>query len=269
MALIHWRKEDDKTACGSSGDQLELTDTQDFEKAPSDKQCKKCKKLFEADSNQPEESHLSQRDPITKAYLRVSTEKQDLEKFKPAIFEFAASKGFVFTPQDIVEEKISGKVKWRERKIGQLIDQLQAGDRLIIPELTRFSRSMTELLEMLQILKTKRVNVYVLKGNLCLNGNLDDPMTDLIVRILSALSEFERDLISMRIKEGLKAKNKSGVKLGRPKGPGKSKLDAHKDEIIAFLKLGVPKSTIARKYDVTPATLFNWIKKNKIDISAK
>jgi len=202
--------------------------------------------------------------PKTRAYLRVSTEQQDLEKFKPAIYEFAASKGFKLTDKEIITEKISGKINWRKRKLGNLVDELQKDDRLIIPELTRFSRSMTELLEILKILKEKRVNVFVLKGSLFLNGNIEDPITDLIVRILSALSEFERDLISMRIKEALKAKADQGIILGRPKGPGKSKLDAYKEEIIALLKMGVPKTKLAEKFNANPATLHNWLNKNKI-----
>jgi DNA invertase Pin-like site-specific DNA recombinase len=207
--------------------------------------------------------------PKTKAYLRVSTEQQDLEKFKPAIFEFASSKGFRVTDRDIISEKISGKVNWRKRRLGELVDSLVKGDRLIIPELSRFSRSMTELLEILKTLKEKRVNVYVLKGSLYLNGDIGDPVTDLIVRILSALSEFERDLMSVRIKEGLKARQDKGIKLGRPKGPGKSKLDQYNEEIIAMLKMSVPKKKIARKYKANPATLHNWINQNKITVESE
>lgn len=59
--------------------------------------------------------------------------------------------------------------------------------------------------------------------------------------MLSLFAELERDFISMRIKEGLKAVKAKGVKLGRPKGPGKSKLGEHKNEIIALLKTRVQK----------------------------
>jgi len=202
----------------------------------------------------------------TKAYCRVSTEQQDLDKFKPAIYEFAASKGFKLTEADVVAEKVSGKINWRKRKLGLLIDELNKGDNLIIPELSRFSRSMTELLEVLQILKEKRVNVYVLKGALFLNEQIDDPVTDLIVRILSTLSEFERELISLRIKEGLKARKASGKSMGRPKGAGKSKLDDFKPEIITLLKNGSTKTFIAQRYKTSAANLLNWLKKNDINV---
>ncbi len=51
--------------------------------------------------------------------------------------------------------------------------------------------------------------------------------------MFSMIAEIERDLISERTKEGLRARKAAGVKLGRPKGPGKSKLDQYKEEIIA------------------------------------
>ncbi|MCK5506138.1 MAG: resolvase, partial [Thermodesulfovibrionia bacterium] len=78
------------------------------------------------------------------------------------------------------------------------------------------------------------------------------------------IAEIERDLISERTKEGLRACKKAGIILGRPRGPGKSKLDKYKEEIIALLKVGSRQNYIAKKYGCTPATLTNWIKKNKI-----
>lgn len=64
--------------------------------------------------------------------------------------------------------------------------------------------------------------------------------------------------------EALQTKKANGVKLGRPKGSGKSKLDAHKFEIEALLKNGSTKKFIANRYNSTPANLHNWINKNKI-----
>jgi DNA invertase Pin-like site-specific DNA recombinase len=69
----------------------------------------------------------------------------------------------------------------------------------------------------------------------------------------------------MRTKEALKARKAAGVKLGRPTGPGKSKLDAYRDEITALLKTGVPQTKIAAKYGVNRTTLINWLKKNRIE----
>ena len=77
------------------------------------------------------------------------------------------------------------------------------------------------------------------------------------------IAEIERDLISERTKKGLRARKEAGVKLGRPKGPGKSKLDPHKEEIIALLTNISTKTFIAKRYGCSVPNLFNWLKKNK------
>lgn len=77
-------------------------------------------------------------------------------------------------------------------------------------------------------------------------------------------AEIERDLISQRTKEALRVKKAAGVILGRPKGPGKSKLDPFRPEIEALLANGSTKTFIAERYNTTPANLSNWLKKNNI-----
>ena len=76
------------------------------------------------------------------------------------------------------------------------------------------------------------------------------------------MAEIERDLISERTKEGLRAARAKGCQ-GRPKGPGsKSKLDGYKDEIVALLQNGSTKTFVANRYGTTTANLHNWLKKN-------
>lgn len=83
--------------------------------------------------------------------------------------------------------------------------------------------------------------------------------------VFAMASEIERDLISKRTKEALQAKKASGMKLGRPIGPGKSKLDKFKPEIKALLENGSKQSFLAKRYGVTAATFSNWVRKQKID----
>jgi DNA invertase Pin-like site-specific DNA recombinase len=200
--------------------------------------------------------------PKTFAYLRVSTQDQDNQKFETAILKFANEKNF--GQVTFVEEKISGKIHWRNRKIGTLIDQMEFGDRLLIPELSRLGRSTLEVLEILKMAKEKGVAVYDTKGNLELNGN--SVQSKVISTMFALFAELERDFVSQRTREALAAKKAQGVKLGRPKGAGRSKIDAHKDEVIALLKTGVPKSKVASKYKVNVTTLYNWLNKNGLKI---
>jgi len=69
----------------------------------------------------------------------------------------------------------------------------------------------------------------------------------------------------MRTREAIAARHAAGVKLVRRKGPGKSRLDQYRVEIIALLKNGSPKSFVAKRYKVSEPTLYNWISKNQID----
>ncbi len=75
---------------------------------------------------------------------------------------------------------------------------------------------------------------------------------------------LERDLISERTKEGLRARKAAGVKLGRPKGPGKSKLDKYREEVIALLNNGSTKTFVAKRYNTSVPNIYNWLKRNNV-----
>lgn len=86
----------------------------------------------------------------------------------------------------------------------------------------------------------------------------------MIAMVFAMAAEIERDLISKRTTEALAAKKSAGMKLGRPSGPGKSKLDPYRPEIEALIKSGSTQKFIAGRYGVTEGTLSNWMVKNKI-----
>lgn len=191
----------------------------------------------------------------TTAYLRVSTSDQDIEKNKVDILVFSNDRNF--GQVHFVDEKVSGKKSWKERKIKTIIDDLGKGDRLIVPELSRLGRSMLEIMEILSVAKQKEIGIYAVKGNWELNGTIQ---SKIVGTVFAMAAEIERDLISSRTKEALKARKAAGVILGRPKGPGKSKLDQYKEEIVALLNNGSTQKFISDRYHTTPANLHNWLK---------
>ena len=196
------------------------------------------------------------------AYLRVSSEEQCLEKNKFEILRFANEQdlGKVY----FIEEKVSGKIPWRHRKLAGILDELAAGDHLIVSELSRLGRSMLECMEVLSITIAKGIHVYALKGN----WKLDDSIQSKIVAMaFSMAAEIERELISKRTKEALAARKKRGLPLGRPKGPGKSKLDGYRAEIEALLANGSTKKFVAQRYGTTYQNLQNWLHKNQLHIT--
>lgn len=188
--------------------------------------------------------------------MRVSTTEQDLQKDKASILHLANERDL--GKVHFVEEKISGTISWKKRKIFQIIQDLQKDDNLIVSELSRIGRSMLEIMQVLQTALEKGIHVYAVKGS----WNLDDSIQSKIVAVVfSMAAEIERDLISRRTIEALNARKAAGVKLGRPKGPGKSKLDQYRPEIEALLKNGSKQKFIANRYGTTEANLSSWIKK--------
>lgn len=195
----------------------------------------------------------------TLGYLRVSTMDQDVEKNKADILKLANDKRLGSV--DWVEEKISGTKDWRKRELGRVFDGLVSGDAIIVSELSRLGRSTLQILEIMREAKEKGVAVHAVKGAWTLNGSME---SKIVLTMLAMIAEIERDLISERTKEGLRARKEAGVVLGRPKGPGKSKLDQYKDEIVALLKNGSTKTFVAKRYGTSVPNLFNWLAKNRI-----
>jgi DNA invertase Pin-like site-specific DNA recombinase len=186
----------------------------------------------------------------TFAYLRVSKIDQDLEKNKMDILKLAHEQRL--GQVEFVEEKVSGKVSWHIRQIAQVIEDAQPSDNIIVSELSRLGRSMLECVEILSIASEKELHVYAVKGNWQLDGTIQ---SKIIAMTFAIAAEIERDLISLRTKEALRVRKEQGMVLGRPKGIGKSKLDANRTEIEALLKNGTTKTWIAKKYQTTVGNL--------------
>lgn len=199
------------------------------------------------------------KQPRTIAYLRVSTTEQDIKKNKFDILQLANEKKM--GQVEWIEETVSGRVSWKKRKIAKILEQLQSGDTLLVSELSRLGRSMLECMEILSIVSQKEINIYAIKGNWQLDNSIQ---SKIIAMAFSMAAEIERDLISQRTKEALAAKKKAGVKLGRPRGVGKSKLDQFRPEIKALLANGSTQKFIAKRYGTTEANLSRWLKKHKL-----
>lgn len=204
-------------------------------------------------------SNTTKRIHKTIAYLRVSTIDQGIEKNKAAILTLANQK--VLGHVQFVEEKVSGKISWKKRKIADILDTAQRGDNIIVSELSRLGRSMLECMEILSIATQKGINIYAVKGDWQLTNSIQ---SKIVAMAFSMASEIERDLISKRTREALLVKKQNGMKLDRPKGIGKSKLDPFRIEIEALLTNGATQKFIATRYHTTEANLHHWMKKHAI-----
>lgn len=191
----------------------------------------------------------------TYAFIRVSTLEQDTSKNKIDILEFANR--HKLGNVEFIEEQCSGKISYKERKLGALLDSMISGDVLIVPELSRIARSITQILEVIKVTKDKGITLYSLKETFC--NNEDSISATVTSTIFALVAQIERELISMRTREALHARKIAGIKLGRPRGKGKSKLDSHKEDILKLLSLKVPKTIIAKQYDCSLGNLYNFI----------
>ena len=191
-------------------------------------------------------------------YLRVSTEEQDNNKFKSDILKYANDKklGSVIW----IEEKISGVKDFKKRELGGLLDRVKKNDVIIIPELSRLSRSIKQIYEIIELCREKGVDIHILKQAIVVNGSGElNITTKIMLNTFSMIAELERDFISLRTKEALKERKKRGVVLGRRKGTG-LKLQGQEDKIKDYLALKIPVSTIAKLLNVSRLTVRNYIK---------
>lgn len=195
----------------------------------------------------------------TIGFLRVSTLDQDTEKNKLDILQFANARKLGNV--EFVEEKVSGTKDYKKRKLGELLESLPKGSIIITPELSRVSRSIVQILEVIQITQDKGITLYSLKENFC---NMDNSIASTVTKTIFALvAQIERELISLRTREALHARKLAGVKLGRPQGKGKSRLDEHTDDILRLIALKVPKTIIAKQYGCSVGNLYNFLNRRK------
>jgi DNA invertase Pin-like site-specific DNA recombinase len=186
-------------------------------------------------------------------YIRVSTDKQELENQEYIILQYANKNGLGNV--DILAETVSGKISWKKRELAQLVDKIDKGDTLVVSELSRLGRSMLEIFEMISILLRKAAVIHVVKGSLILK---DDLQSKVFAFAFSLGAEIERDLISQRTKEALQYRKGKGKILGRPEGSWSSRLDKEIGQISEFRKKKVSIASIARIYNVGATTVRNF-----------
>lgn len=195
-------------------------------------------------------------------YIRVSTDKQDLNNQKLSILEYASKNNIKIN--DFVMMTISSRRTPKERKIDELIDNLNEGDTLYVSELSRIGRSLGQIIQIVDTLVKKKIKFMALKERIFIDGK-QDIQSKVTVGLFGLFAEIERDLISERTKQGLAAARAKGKLIGRPKGSiGNSKLDGKEEEIKSLLSKGVSKTSIAKILDVSRSCLYNFIQTRKL-----
>jgi DNA invertase Pin-like site-specific DNA recombinase len=194
----------------------------------------------------------------TIGYIRVSTDKQNVTNQEHSILTYCRDRKM--TVDDWYKVEMSSRKTTKQRRIDELLENLDQGDTLIVSELSRLARSVGQIAIIVDTLRENGVRVICIKEGIELNGKRDI-QTKVMITMFSLFAEIERDLISERTKEGLKRARAQGRLIGRPKGRlGKSKLDNHVDQIKDLMAKGVTKANIAKILGVSWPTLQNYIK---------
>lgn len=212
-------------------------------------------------AKQPEDDKTIDILPVHYAYLRVSTDEQDVNNQKHGILEYANAHGMAGLV--FVEDVASGKLDWQKRKIGELLlAQCKAGDTVVFAEISRMARSTLQVLEILRHCVDTGINVHIAKQKMILDGSMQSRIT---ATVLGLAAEIEREFISMRTKEALAKLKAEGVQLGRPKGPAERvMLDDKSGQIMDYLAKGISKRDIARLLDCSTTTLYAWMKRRGV-----
>jgi len=120
--------------------------------------------------------------PKVLAYLRVSTDTQDLNTQRLAILEWANPRGI--RVESWIEATISSRKSLKERRIEELLNQLNSGDTLLVSELSRLGRSTAEIIELVNEFARREINLIVVKQGIEIKaGNKQNDYID-IIRVL-------------------------------------------------------------------------------------
>lgn len=187
-------------------------------------------------------------------YIRVSTDRQTVENQRYEIKNFCRENNIEVDKW--ISETISGAKEVNKRMLGKLLKGVRYGDIIICSEISRLGRSLFMIMSVLNHCMEIGAKVWTIKDNY----RLGDDITSKVLAFAFGISaEIERKLISQRTKEALARKRSEGVRLGRPKGPGKRILDGKEKQIRIMLNAGLTKVEVAKAYGIHISTLHEFL----------
>lgn len=190
---------------------------------------------------------------MTYAYIRVSTDHQNIENQKHEILEYCKY-NHIHVDQWVIDV-MSGIKKPEQRNLGkEIMNNCKPGDLVLCTELSRLGRSFFMIMTTLNFFLESKVSVHTIKDKF----NLSDDLQSKVISFAFGLAaEIERQLISQRTKTALQRAKEQGIHVGRHKGRKSSyyKLDSKELIILQRLSKGATKTEIAEELNVNIGTL--------------
>lgn len=174
-------------------------------------------------------------------YARVSTEEQSLD------MQIKALERAGVEPDDIFVEKVSGAASKRP-KLAEAISDLRPGDVFVVWKLDRVGRSMIDLLKRMNQIDEAGAKFKSLTEQI----DTGTPVGNLLLHVLGAVAQFERDLITERTRAGVKRAQERGVRFGQPPKLSKKQVA----EAQRLRKSGVSVREIAKQLNVSAQTIY-------------
>lgn len=181
-------------------------------------------------------------------YMRVSTSdgSQKLDMQETALRNAGVS------PEKIYSDMASG-AKEDRTGLNYMLKSLNPGDTVVVWKLDRLGRSVKHLVNVIDTLIKKDVHLEILTGA-CHGINMNTPEGKMFFHLMATFAQFERDLIRERVIAGLEEAKRRGRKSGRKFKFSKADVDT----AYHLIQAGVPKKEIARRFNVTVQTIFNY-----------
>jgi DNA invertase Pin-like site-specific DNA recombinase len=178
-------------------------------------------------------------------YARVSTQEQDLSAQLDQLQAAGVDKLF--------QEKASG-VKQDRPQLALLLDYARENDTVVVCKLDRIARSTKHLLEIVEALDTKKVSFQVLNINL----DTSTPTGKLMLSMLAAIGQFEREMMLERQREGINLAKASGAYKGR-----KATARAQSSKAMDLINQGMTKQAVAYQLKIGIASVYRITKEQK------
>ena len=145
-------------------------------------------------------------------YARCSTDetRQDVKRQERELQNLGVDASCIFCEYE-------SATKRDRRELGRLLDTVKNGDTIIATELSRITRSTKDLIEIIEIAKEKHLKLVLGSFEADCSGESLDPMTEGMLKMMGVFAELERNMISERVKSGMRNAAAKGHKIGRPK----------------------------------------------------
>lgn len=189
------------------------------------------------------------------AYLRVSTSRQHLNNQQGEINRYAQNKGLVVNRWET--ETVSGKTNRNSRKLGRVIRRLKPGDVLIVTELSRLSRSLHEIMQIMKFCVDNQVEIHSTKDGYMFHDSINSKVLSFAFGLAA---EIEHKLISQRTREAMAVRKAEGKHMGRKKGSAVKMqlLEERKEDIISWLADGASVISICNELKISYNTFYRF-----------